>query len=68
MNMQNMSEHEKEALKFLECDFNQSFQQIRHYDSQIFDILKFTFTGYDQSIYTHGFHKYPAKFFPELPG
>lgn len=46
MNMQNMSEYEKEALKFLECDFNQSFQQIRHYDSQIFDILKFTFTGY----------------------
>ncbi len=28
---------------------------------------RFLFISYDQSIYTHGFHKYPAKFFPELP-
>jgi hypothetical protein len=36
----------QEGLKFLERDFNQCFQQIRHYDSQMFDILKFMFTGY----------------------
>mgnify|MGYP001603832446 CR=1 FL=1 len=40
---QNISDQEKEALKFLERDFNQSFQQMRHYDAQIFDILKFMF-------------------------
>lgn len=43
---QNISDQEKEALKFLERDFNQSFQQMRHYDAQIFDILKFMFTAY----------------------
>lgn len=43
---QNISEQEKEALKFLDRDFNQSFQQMRHYDGQIFDILKFMFTAY----------------------
>jgi hypothetical protein len=41
-----LTETEKEALKFLEIDFNNSFQQMRHYDTQIFDILKFMFTGY----------------------
>lgn len=44
------SEQEKEALKFLERDFNQCFQQMRHYDSQIFDILKFMFTAYSALI------------------
>ncbi len=28
---------------------------------------RFLFISYDQSILTHGIHKYPAKFFPELP-
>jgi len=37
---------EKEALKFLERDFNQCFQQMRYYDAQIFDILKFMFASY----------------------
>ena len=27
----------------------------------------FLFISYDQTILTHGLHKYPAKFFPELP-
>ena len=27
----------------------------------------FLFISFDQSKYTHGIHKYPAKFFPELP-
>jgi hypothetical protein len=46
----NISEQEKESLKFLERDFNQSFQQMRQYDSQIFDILKFMFTAYSALI------------------
>lgn len=37
---------EKESIKFLERDFNQCFQQLRHYDSQIFDTFKFLFTSY----------------------
>ena len=28
---------------------------------------RFLFISYDQSHLTHGLHKYPAKFFPELP-
>ena len=28
---------------------------------------RFLFISYDQSILTHGLHKYPAKFFPETP-
>ena len=46
MDNQTISDIEKESLKFLERDFNQCFMQMRHYDSQIFDILKFMFTGY----------------------
>ncbi|WP_418790351.1 hypothetical protein [Phosphitispora sp. TUW77] len=41
-----LNEEEKEALKFLERDFNQSYQQMRHYDQQIFEIFKFLFTAY----------------------
>ena len=37
---------ETEAAKFLERDFEQCFQQMRHYDAQIFDICKFAFTAY----------------------
>lgn len=43
---QNISEQEKEALKFLERDFNQCFQEMRYNDAQIFDIFKFMFTAY----------------------
>lgn len=46
----NNLEQEKEALKFLERDFNQNFQQMRHYDAQIFDIIKFMFTAYSALI------------------
>ncbi|MFZ6006055.1 MAG: hypothetical protein ACOYU2_00190 [Nitrospirota bacterium] len=42
----NISGNGKEALKFLERDFNQCFQQMRHHDAQIFDILKFMFAAY----------------------
>jgi hypothetical protein len=37
---------EKEALKFLERDFNQAYQQLRHYDTQTFDLFKAAFVGY----------------------
>jgi hypothetical protein len=56
---QSLPEQEKEALKFLERDFNQCFQQMRHYDSQIFDIFKFMFTGYITLIgVALGFYKF----------
>jgi hypothetical protein len=42
----NKSERETEALMFLERDFNHCTQQLRHYDAQIIDILKFMFTAY----------------------
>jgi len=46
-------------LRFLESDFNQCFEQMRHYDSQIFDILKFMFTGYTALIgVALGFYKF----------
>ena len=58
----NISEQEKEALRFLESDFNQCFHQMRHYDSQIFDILKFMFTGYTALIgVALGFYKFGVK-------
>jgi hypothetical protein len=41
-----LSEAQKEALKFLERDFNQCFNQLRHYDGQIFELCKFAFVGY----------------------
>jgi len=28
---------------------------------------RFLFISYDQTVLSHGLHKYPAKFFPELP-
>ena len=35
-----------EAAKFLERDFNQCFMQLRHYDSQIWNICCFAFIAY----------------------
>ena len=40
-----MDEKDQTA-KFLEGDFNQCFQQMRHYDSQLFDSVKFVTTAY----------------------
>jgi len=37
---------EPDITKFLEHDFNQCFQQMRHYDSQLFDAVKFLTTAY----------------------
>lgn len=41
-----LTDRQKEEAKFLERDFNQCFQQARHYDGQILDICKFAFTAY----------------------
>lgn len=37
---------EEAAKKFLELDFVQCFTQMRHYEAQNLDVLKFTFTAY----------------------
>lgn len=37
---------QSEAVRFLDRDFNQCFSQMRHYDGQIWEICKFTFTAY----------------------
>ncbi|MFA5806387.1 MAG: DNA methyltransferase [Melioribacteraceae bacterium] len=36
-------------------------------DLEIENGQRFLFISYDQTKYSHGIHKYPAKFFPELP-
>lgn len=36
-------------------------------DLEINEGQRFLFISYDQTRYSHGIHKYPAKFFPELP-
>ena len=48
-----------EAAKFLERDFNQCFMQLRHYDSQIWNICRFVFTAYIAILGTAiGMYKY----------
>jgi len=48
-----------ESIKFLESDFNQCFEQMRYYDSQIVGTLKFQFAGYTTLIgLTLGIIKY----------
>ena len=42
----NADELANEGPKFLDRDFNQCFQQMRHYDAQSVDICKFAFTAY----------------------
>jgi hypothetical protein len=57
-----LSDKEKEGLKFLERDFNQCFQQMRHYDSQIFEICKFSFTAYTAILgVALGLHQFSVK-------
>lgn len=41
-----MSDPKDNAFSLLNSDFAQCFQQMRHYDGQILDLLKFSFTGY----------------------
>ena len=51
-------------------DFNETIVRVEGnipVDLEISDNDRYLFISYDQSSLTHGFHKYPAKFFPELP-
>src|SRR5713226_7978150 len=42
---EHLSDFEKETAKFLDRDFQQCFTQMRHYDDQIINVCKFTFTA-----------------------
>lgn len=44
--MSEPSDQDEAAKKFLELDFVQCFTQMRHYEAQNLDLLKFTFTAY----------------------
>jgi hypothetical protein len=63
-------EREKAGADFLRADFDESFQQMRHYDSQIFDVCKFAFLGYSSvlgvgiGLYEVGFRKNLNLVFP----
>lgn len=46
MGNNNQNELKDAARNFLENDFNQCFEQVRHYDTQIVDIFKFLATFY----------------------
>lgn len=49
----------QEGARFLERDFNQCFQQMRHYDDQLWQICKFAFTGYTTVLgVAVGLHQY----------
>ncbi len=58
-----LSDVEKEVATFLERDFNQCFEQMRHYDGQIIEIVKFALTAYSAiagaalAIYKYGLDK-----------
>jgi hypothetical protein len=43
---EHLSDFEKETAKFLDRDFEQCFEQMRHYDKQALQVLKFAFTAY----------------------
>ncbi len=57
-------------IKVLKNEFNEKITRVDGnipVDLKIEDGDRFLFISYDQSAFTHGIHKYPAKFFPELP-
>lgn len=63
---QNLSDNAKEIIN----EFGEKIIQVDGEippDLPVNDNDRFLFISYDQSILTHGLHKYPAKFFPELP-
>ncbi|MHC4098413.1 MAG: hypothetical protein ACYSWZ_11975 [Planctomycetota bacterium] len=43
---ENSEKHKDAAVQFLEADFNQCFQQMRHYETCMLSICKFSFLGY----------------------
>lgn len=57
-------------LKIIKNEFDEKIKRVDGNIPVDIDIKqgdRFLFISYDQSRYTHGLHKYPAKFFPELP-
>ena len=62
-----------ETLDNIKSIVNDFGEQITRVDGEIPPNLpvknedRFLFISYDQSVLSHGIHKYPAKFFPELP-
>jgi len=60
----------REAIKFLESDFIQCFQQMRHYDEQIMNLCKFAFLSYSSitgaaiGLYKFGIEKDVDLLFP----
>jgi len=64
MSSENLSDSEKEFAKFFERDFTQCFEQMRHYDAQIFGICKFALTAYSAvlgaslALYQYGVKKH----------
>lgn len=59
MRIQNLSNEYGESVTKIDGEIPVDFR-VKNND-------RFLFISYDQSILTHGLHKYPAKFFPELP-
>jgi len=54
-----LDEVEQRAAAFLERDFTESFAQLRHYDSQLWDVWKFSLTAYSALLGTAvGLYKY----------
>ena len=54
-----LDEVEQRAAAFLERDFTESFAQLRHYDSQLWDVWKFSLTAYSALLGTAvGLDKY----------
>ncbi|MBC7350163.1 MAG: hypothetical protein H5U05_09345 [Candidatus Aminicenantes bacterium] len=68
----NKPDREIEAFRFLERDFNHCTEQLRHYDAQIIDMLKFTFTVYSALIgiavglYQFGLKENKNLYFPAI--
>ena len=73
INRQNLSKSSSESnrnIKKIKNEFGETLVRVDGdipYDLAVEDGQRFLFISYDQTRYSHGIHKYPAKFFPELP-
>ena len=67
---QQLSVFQQDNIKIQTNEFGETIKRVDGeipIDLDIHNNDRFLFISFDQSILTHGFHKYPAKFFPELP-
>lgn len=67
---QSFDNHLLDSIKEIVNEFGEKITRVDGeipVDLPIKDGKRFLFISYDQSSLTHGLHKYPAKFFPELP-